>query len=122
MTWGLALYDSLALGSDLPYVAEHVPGPGLSTTRSRERTMPSAEDRPPIREEDVEARTIRRRTFLGRFGAAAGVAGFLGWTVGCEGTDSCDEDEGDEIVSDSDQSDDPVVDSDFGDPCDSDGV
>lgn len=52
----------------------------------------------------------------------AGLSGLLGYTVGCENTDSCDADEGDQIVSDSDSSDTPVVDSDFGDPCDSDGV
>ena len=52
----------------------------------------------------------------------AGLSGLLGYTVGCENTDSCDADEGDPVRSDSDQSDEPLVDSDFGDPCDSDGV
>ena len=75
-----------------------------------------------IRADDIASRTIRRRTFLGRFGVAAGLSGLLGWTLGCENTDSCDNDEGDSITSDSDGSDGPVVDSDFGDECDSDGV
>lgn len=80
------------------------------------------EDRSSIHPDDIESRTIRRRTFLGRFGALAGLGGALGWTVGCENTDSCDSDVNDPITSDSDASDAPVVDSDFADPCDSDGV
>ena len=86
--------------------------------------MQSPEDRPSIREDDVDARTIRRRTFLGRFGAVAGIAGLLGWTVGCEGTDSCDQDEAqaDQLAADQDGSDPITADSDFGDACDADGV
>ena len=80
------------------------------------------EDRSPIRADDVESRTIRRRTFLGRFGAVAGLSGFVGFTLGCETTDSCDSDVNDPITSDSDVSDAPAVDADFADPCDSDGV
>jgi hypothetical protein len=37
---------------------------------------------PTIRPEDVVARTIHRRTFLGRFGAAAGFVGLAALT-GC---------------------------------------
>ncbi len=86
--------------------------------------MESHEERPSIREEDIEARTIHRRTFLGRFGAAAGFAGLLGWAAGCETTDSCDNDEveADQLATDQDGSDPIVADSDFADPCDSDGV
>jgi hypothetical protein len=75
--------------------------------------MSQSEESPRIREGDVEARPIERRTFLGRFGAVAGMAGLLGWTVGCESADSCDEDSGDPV------DDDPTdgVDDDFGDPC-----
>ena len=71
----------------------------------------------PIRPEDIRARTIERRTFLGRFGAMAGLAGVLGYTAGCETGNSCDTDVADEITSDSDGSDAPVVDADFADPC-----
>lgn len=84
--------------------------------------MQTPEDPRIIREEDVEARTIERRTFLGRFGAAAGIAGILGFAIGCEGTDSCDEDAGDSVMADSDQTDTPSADSDTGDRCDADGV
>jgi hypothetical protein len=80
------------------------------------------EPQPAIRPEDIEARTLERRTFLGRFGTMAVLSGLLGYTVGCENTDSCDSDQGDAPASDSDGSDSPVVDSDFGDACDSDGV
>lgn len=75
-----------------------------------------------IRPEDIHSRSIQRRTFLGRFGAMAGLSGLIGYTLGCENTDSCDSDVNDPITSDSDQSDPPVVDSDVEDPCDSDGV
>ena len=84
--------------------------------------MKSDKNQPAIREDDVQARSIERRTFLGRCGVAAGLSGLLGWTVGCENTDSCDSDVNDPITADSDQSDSPMVDSDFADPCDSDGV
>lgn len=85
--------------------------------------MGSEERRPTIREEDVESRPIERRAFLGRFTRAAGVAGILGLTTGCEPTDSCDGDQGgDPIRSDSDQRDASRFDRDTGDPCDSDGV
>ena len=75
------------------------------------------EHHPSIRPEDIEARSIERRTFLGRFGTMAALSGLLGYTLGCENTDSCDADQGDMVSSDSDGSDAPVVDSDFGDPC-----
>ena len=71
----------------------------------------------PIRPDDIRSRSIERRTFLGRFGAMAGLGGLLGYTVGCEHTDPCDSDVGDEIASDSDGTDAPVVDSDYADPC-----
>lgn len=80
------------------------------------------EGRSAINAEDIESRTIERRTFLGRFGFAAGLSGLLGYTLGCEPTDSCDSDSGDSITEDADQSDAPRVDSDFGDGCDQDGV
>ncbi|MDH3205683.1 MAG: hypothetical protein OEO79_03685 [Gemmatimonadota bacterium] len=80
------------------------------------------EGRPAIRANDIESRTIQRRTFLGRFGLAAGLSGLLGYTLGCEPTDSCDSDVNDPITSDSDQSDSPVVDADFADGCDADGA
>ena len=44
-----------------------------------------------IRPEDVVARTIHRRTFLGRFGAAAGFVGLAALT-GCGNGDSSDSD------------------------------
>lgn len=77
-----------------------------------------------IREEDIETRSIQRRTFLGRFGVAAGLVGIAGWTAGCEAgqSDPADTDSGDPSLSDSDP-DDPVSpdeDSDMGDPADSD--
>jgi hypothetical protein len=84
--------------------------------------MEPGEARSSIRAEDIESRTIHRRTFLGRFGAMAGLSGLLGYTLGCEPTDSCDSDVNDPITSDSDSSDAPTVDSDFADGCDSDGV
>ena len=72
---------------------------------------------PAIREEDVETRSIERRTFLGRFGVAAGLVGIVGWTAGCGSeSDSVDSDSGDPADSDPTDS----VDSDFGDPADSD--
>jgi hypothetical protein len=79
--------------------------------------MQPPDENPKIREEDVESRPIERRAFLGRFGAVAGMAGLLGWTVGCsEGSDSCDQDDGDPVDTDPTDG----VDSDSGDPCDSD--
>jgi hypothetical protein len=75
-----------------------------------------------IRADDIESRSIQRRTFLGRFGTMAALSGLLGYTLGCENTDSCDTDRGDSVTEDSDSSDEPMVDADFGDPCDSDGV
>lgn len=79
--------------------------------------MDRSDEKPQIREDDVEARPIERRAFLGRFGAVAGMAGLLGWTVGCgESSDSCDQDTGDPVDQDPTDS----VDSDFGDPCDAD--
>jgi len=85
--------------------------------------MDAGERRPRISEEDVETRSIERRAFLGRFTAAAGMAGLLGLTAACEPTDSCDGDQGgDPINSDSDSADSPTFDSDSGDACDSDGL
>lgn len=84
--------------------------------------MDESTPHPRITAEDIETRSIRRRTFLGRFGAMAALSGLLGYAVGCEPTDSCDGDEGDSVRSDSDNTDEPIVDSDFADPCDSDGV
>lgn len=84
--------------------------------------MSERDAKPSIREEDVHARSIQRRTFLGRFGVMAGLSGLLGYTVGCENTDSCDSDVNDPITYDSDGSDDPHVDSDYADGCDQDGV
>jgi hypothetical protein len=75
-----------------------------------------------IRADDITSRSIHRRTFLGRFGAMAGLSGLVGFTIGCEPTDSCDSDVNDPITSDSDSSDPPSVDSDFADQCDADGV
>lgn len=83
--------------------------------------MNEPKPQPSITPDDIEVRSIQRRTFLGRFGAMAALSGMLGYTVGCENTDSCDDDQGDSVTSDSDSSDAPNVDSDFGDPCDSDG-
>lgn len=85
--------------------------------------MDESKPQPAIRPEDIESRSIERRTFLGRFGALAGLSGFVGFTLGCEPTDSCDGDQGgDPIRYDEDGTDDPIVDQDFGDPCDQDGV
>ena len=73
--------------------------------------------KPAILEEDVEARSIQRRTFLGRFGAVAGLVGLVGWTTGCGSeSDSFDTDAGD--PADADPTD--PVDADSGDPADSD--
>jgi len=71
----------------------------------------------PIRPEDIRSRSIERRTFLGRFGAMAGLGGLLGYTVGCEGSSSCDSDTGDAIMHDSDGTDEPIADADYADPC-----
>ena len=99
MTWAGKLYDRLASGRPSTY--------GLVMTPKK--------DDPTIREDDVEARGIQRRTFLGRFGVAAGLVGLAGFTAGCgNGSDSADTD-GD--PADQDPSD--QVDSD-GDPADSD--
>jgi len=86
-----------------------------------ERVQPP-EDSRVIREEDVEVRAIERRMFLGRFTAAAGIAGVLGFMMGCENTDSCDSDMRDPPMTDTDQTDVARTDSDTGDPCDTDGV
>jgi hypothetical protein len=95
------LYDSLAADRAHPYV------PGMTSIKKG----------PAIREEDVEARTIQRRTFLGRFGAVAGLVGLVGFTTGCGNeSDSADSDFGDS--ADVDPTD--AVDSDTGDPADSD--
>jgi hypothetical protein len=80
--------------------------------------MKTDKNKPPISEGDVETRSIERRTFLGRFGIAAGLVGIVGWTTGCESSsDSVDADFGDTgDPVDADPSD--SVDSDFGDPTD----
>ncbi len=80
--------------------------------------MPHSDDRPRIREEDIESRPIERRAFLGRFSAVAGMAGLLGLTAACgESSDACrDQDSGDPV----DQDPGDPADSDLGDPCDSD--
>lgn len=84
--------------------------------------MQEDDPKPAIRPDDIRSRSIERRTFLGRFGAMAGLSGLLGYTLGCENTDSCDTDVNDPITSDSDSTDEPVFDSDFADQCDQDGV
>lgn len=71
---------------------------------------------PTIRPEDVVARTIHRRTFLGRFGAAAGFVGLAALTGCGNGSDSGDSDTGD--PADADPTD--PADQDVGDPSDSD--
>lgn len=79
--------------------------------------MATKKDQSIIREDDVEARSIQRRTFLGRFGAAAGLVGLAGFTAACGSeSDSADSDFGD--PADFDPTD--AVDSDTGDPADSD--
>jgi hypothetical protein len=80
--------------------------------------MDQSSETPRIQEEDIESRPIERRTFLGRFGAVAGMSGLLGWTVGCggESSDSCDDDTGDPVDEDPTDS----FDSDSGDSCDTD--
>ena len=106
---------ALSDASASPYLATTVDVP--ASTPSLLSPMSQSDESPRIREEDVEARPIERRTFLGRFGAVAGMAGLLGWTVGCsESSDSCDTDSGDPVDNDPTDG----VDSDFGDPCDSD--
>ena len=73
------------------------------------------DERPSIREDDIESSSIERRTFLGRFAVAAGLTSLVGFTAGCGSeSDSADTD-GD--PADFDPSD--SVDSD-GDPADSD--
>lgn len=79
--------------------------------------MRNSESPAPIRPEDIRSRSIERRTFLGRFGAIAGVAGLLGYTAGCENSGQCDSDQGDAIMYDSDGTDEPIADSDYADPC-----
>jgi hypothetical protein len=75
------------------------------------------DNRPSIREDDIETRSIERRTFLGRFAVATGLAGLVGWTAACGSeSDSADTDSGDPV----DQDPTDAVDSDFGDPADSD--
>lgn len=79
--------------------------------------MKPKKEKSTIREEDVEARAIERRTFLGRFGAAAGLVGLTGFTAGCGSeSDPADSDSGD--PADFDPTDPADVDS--GDPADSD--
>ena len=74
-------------------------------------------DHPTIREDDVETRSIQRRTFLGRFGMAAGLAGLVGFTASCGSeSDPVDSDSGDPVDSDPTDS----FDTDTGDPVDSD--
>jgi hypothetical protein len=75
------------------------------------------QDRPSIREDDIESRTIERRTFLGRFAVATGLAGLVGWTAACGSeSDPADTDSGDPV--DNDPTD--TADFDSGDPSDSD--
>lgn len=74
--------------------------------------------RPSIREEDVDATTIERRTFLGRFGVAAGLASLAGWTTACgESSTVSDVADTDGDPADADPTD--AADTD-GDPADSD--
>lgn len=58
----------------------------------------------PIREEDIESRSILRRSFLGRFAVAAGATVLFGSTVGCPSRGynytPCDSDTGDRADSD----------------------
>ena len=81
--------------------------------------MKSREEERTIHEEDIEARNIERRTFLGRFGAAAGMASLLSWSSGCaqggSESDSSDSDSSDSSSSDSDSSDSGSSDSDSSD-------
>jgi len=75
------------------------------------------DEHPSIREDDIETRSIERRTFLGRFAIATGLAGMVGWTAACGNeSDSADTDSGDPV----DQDPTDPVDSDVGDPADSD--
>ena len=75
-----------------------------------------------IREEDVEGRDVRRRTFLFGLGTALGTASVVG---GCRDpydrfSDPCNADVGDQIREDRDPTDPVIADNDFADPCDSD--
>ena len=45
--------------------------------------MKQYEEEQTIKEEDVECRSIERRTFLGRFGAAVGITGALVLSAAC---------------------------------------
>lgn len=70
-----------------------------------------------IREEDIESTSIERRTFLGRFAVATGLAGVIGFTAACGSeSDSADTDSGDPVDQDPTDS----FDTDRGDPADSD--
>jgi hypothetical protein len=72
---------------------------------------------PSIREDDIEVRSIERRSFLGRFAVATGLASLVGFTAACGSeSDSADSDRGDPVDQDPTDS----VDADQGDPADSD--
>ncbi len=75
--------------------------------------MEQYEEEQTIKEEDVESRSIERRSFLGRFGAAVGMTGVLAWSAACgqgssesaaSDSDSSDSDSSEPAASDSDSS------------------
>ena len=65
--------------------------------------MNESEERPVVTEADITPRSIERRTFLGRFGVAVGLAGMVGLTQACGGGEASDSDGA--AASDSDSSD-----------------
>ena len=86
--------------------------------------MKQHEEEQMIKEEDVESRSIERRTFLGRFGAAVGITGVLALSAACgqgssesaaSDSDSSDSDSSEPAASDSDSSEPAASDSDSSD-------
>ena len=86
--------------------------------------MKQHEEEQMIKEEDVESRSIERRTFLGRFGAAVGITGVLALSAACgQGSSesaASDSDSSDSDSSDSDSSEPAASDSDSSEPAASD--